>query len=46
MLEVGEDLGKIEQCLLNKNIPIVHKSKKTLSWLKVQNKSEIKIIFK
>ena len=46
MLEIGEDLGEIEQCLLNDNIPINPKSKKTLFWLKVENKSKIKIIFK
>ena len=46
MAETGEDFGKIEQCFLNNNMPINPKSKKTLSWLKVQNKSEIKIIFK
>lgn len=45
MNETGEDFGKIEQCLLNNNIPINHKSKKTLSFLKVENKSEIKIMF-
>ena len=46
MLEIDEDLGKIEQCLLNDNIPINPKSKKTLSCLKLPNKSKIKIIFK
>lgn len=43
---LDEDFGNIEKCMLNKNIPINHKSKKTLSFLKVQNKSEIKIYFK
>jgi len=43
---LDEDFGNIAECKLNKNIPINPKSKKTLSFLKIENKSEIKIYFK
>ena len=46
MSEFGEDIRKIEQYFLNKNTPLDPFSNINLSWLKVKDKSEIKIYFK